>query len=897
MDIEVVKKGIQNLINDFRFNYNQYKRELEANTETKLVEPLFALLGWTKNDFVKRETARRGKNLGFVDYAFKIEGKIVFYLEVKRIGTPLEKEADKQVISYALSKRIPFAVSTNFEELKIFCVEQENATSQIFRVFKNPESYITNIQNLILLSKESFEKNLILKEAENEGRLKKRISINKVLLDDLIHIRKLIADDIENTYPKKYELSDKEEIVQRIIDRLIFIRRCEDTGINPDNIYLEELKNLPNKAYERLKEIFQKYNDIYNSGLFAVGVDNDCDIIKIDGLIIKKLIGYLYESKDKQYIYNFDWIDADVLGQVYEQYLGNILQQTKSGKSKLKDGQAHKKEQGIYYTPTYVVDYIVKNTILETLKSKKITPQEIKILDSASGSGSFLIKAFDYLYENVSKKEDIEQRKFDNQGMYSIKTEILKKNLFGVDLDNKAVEITKLNLLLKASEKGRKLPEEVDLHIRHGNSLVDDDSIDKYAFKWEGDFKEGSFDVVIGNPPYVFTRDVDFQTSFKDYITKNYLNASDSISKSHARQSGKVNLYALFLVKGIKLLKNNGLFGFIIPNNILRTTTYDIIRKFILDNCKILKIVDLGAGVFEGVTASTIILILEKESDKTKRDKNKVIIYSDINNLSDKKEVEQKGFLDNTSYAFNITLGKEGSNLFNKIEKDTLPLGEITTIHAGGIATGKNKKEMIENHPKNSRYKKMLEGKDIKPYYPKFANRYILYEKKLLYRAREESIFLSPEKIITQRIGGGSNVLVVSYDNQQFYTFNSTNTMLPKDKNYPLKYIIALLNSKLMNWYYVSKFTNKSTLTVNISKTFLEQIPIRIPSETQQKTIIQMVERILSLNKKLSEIGRKTTSETKDLNDKINNLDKEINDEVYKLYGITKEEKEIIESS
>jgi len=895
MDIEVAKKGIQALINDFRANYNQYKHELEANTETKLVEPLFALLGWTKNDFVKRETARRGKNLGFVDYAFKIDGRIVFFLEVKKVGIPLEK--DKQVISYALSKRIPFAISTNFEQLKIFCVEQENATTQVFRVFKNPEDYITNLQNLLLLSKESFEKNLILKEAENEGRLKKRISINKILLDDLMHIRKLIADDIEKTYHAKYEINEKEEIVQRVIDRLIFIRRCEDLDMNPENLYLEEITHLQdNKAYPKLKEIFEKYNQVYNSGLFAIGIDNDCDIIKIDGLIIKKLISYLYESKDKQYIYNFDWIDADVLGQVYEQYLGYILQQTKSGKSKLKDGQAHKKEQGIYYTPTYVVDYIVKNTIIESLKDKKIKPQEIKVLDPASGSGSFLIKAFDYLYENISKKEDTQQHKIDSQGMYSVKTEILKKNLYGVDLDNKAVEITKLNLLLKASEKNRKLPEEVDLHIKHGNSLVDDESIDKYAFKWKDDFKEGNFDVIIGNPPYVFTRDVEFQDQFKNYVTENYLNASDSISKSHARQSGKVNLYALFLVKSIKLLKNHGLFGFIIPNNILRTTTYDIIRKFILDNCKILKIVDLGAGVFEGVTVSTIILILEKEEDKIRRDKNKVTIYSDINNLSAKKEVEQKEFLDNTSYAFNITMGKEGKRFFENIEKKTISLGEIAIIHAGGIATGKNKKEMIENHPKNLKYKKMLEGKDIKPYYPEFANRYILYEKKLLYRARDESIFLSPEKLITQRISGGLTPLVTSYDNQQFYTFNSTNTILPKNKDYPLKYILALLNSKLINWYYVNKFTNKSELTVNISKTFLEQLPIRVASESQKQTITEMVDKMLSLSKRLFEIGDKTTSETKELNDKISILNNEINAEIYKLYEMSKEEIEIIES-
>lgn len=898
MNKEEAINKLKLLINDFKARYSYYKSRSEADIETKLVESLFIeILGWSKNDFEKQQNVRRGDKGGRADYAFKIGNKIIFFLEVKKVGIPLDKEADKQVISYSLSRKVPLAISTNFEQMNIFCVEQENALKNVFRTFRSPEDYIVNFADLWFLSKESFEQGVLLKKAEDEGRLKRRISIDKPLLEDFMRIRSLIANDIEKNYPNRYNVNEKDEITQRIIDRLIFIRRSEDIGINPENLTLEEIKHLPdNKAYSRLKEIFTKYNSVYNSGLFIPNKDNDCDNIKINGEIIKKLVYYLYDSNDEKYVYNFDWIDADVLGQVYEQYLGKILLQTKSGKAKLKEGQVHKKEQGIYYTPTYVVDYIVKNTLGEILKNKKVKVNQIKVLDPACGSGSFLIKAFDYLNENLSTKEEYSQYKFDILGLHSTKTDILKYNLYGVDLDNKAVEITKLNLLLKASEKYRKLPEEVDLHIKHGNSLVDDENIDKNSFYWKEDFQEGSFDVIIGNPPYVFTRDVEFQEPFKDYVAKNYLNASSSISKSHARQSGKVNLYALFLVKGINLLKNHGLFGFIIPNNILRTTTYDIMRKFILDNCKILKIVDLGSGVFEGVTVSTIILILEKENDKVKRDKNKLMIFSDINNLSNKKEVGQKGFLDNTSYTFNITSGKEGVELFEKIEKDTHPLGEIAIIHAGGIATGKNKKEMIENNPKNSKYKKLLEGKDIKPYYPQFTNKYILYDKKLLYRARDESIFLSPEKIITQRIGGGSNVLVVSYDDQQFYTFNSTNTILLKDKNYPLKYILALLNSKLINWYYVSKFTNKSELTVNISKTFLEQLPIKIPSETQKQRIMGLVNQMLSLRKKLFDMGNKNTSETKELNDKIISLNKEINEIIYQLYEITEEEKRIVEN-
>src|SRR3989344_2505885 len=575
---EEAKKEISKLINDFKINYQKYAKEGEANTETKLVEPLFRALGWENGDFIKQERAYRGKKSGRADYVFYLGDRRVFFLEVKKVGIPLEKEADKQVISYALSKRIPFAVSTNFEQMKIFCVEQKDAINNRFRVFSSPEENIDNIQDLFFLSKESFENNIILKKAESEGRLKKRISIDKTLLEDFMLIRKLISDDLERKYAKKYGINEKDEIVQRILDRLIFIRRCEDTGINPEDIRLEELKYLPqNKICPRLKAIFERYNEVYNSGLFKPNVDSDCDKIAIDGGIIQKFVYYLYESKDIELVYNFADIDADILGQVYEQYLGKILQQTRSGKANLKEGQAHRKEQGIYYTPTYIVDYIVKNPVGELLKDKKIDPTKIKILDPACGSGSCLIKAFDYMQKHLSNDKEAVQSKLDFQTKdattYSIKTDILKNNIFGVDLDNKAVEITKLNLLLKAAERFRKLPSELDNHIGLGNSLIDDDTFE-HPFKWVGDFQEGTFDVVIGNPPYF----------------------------------------------NLQTLKDKKQSLFFEKNYFLRSHYADKLREFISENYTIIKIVDFGSiKVFPEANVDTCIIILKKS--KTKNNK------------------------------------------------------------------------------------------------------------------------------------------------------------------------------------------------------------------------------------------------------------------------------------
>ena len=269
-----VKDGIQQLVNDFKTNEQKYRKDSEASIETKLIEPLFFLLGWTKNDFNKQAKAHRGEKAGHADYVFKIGDKTAFFLEVKRVGVPLDKEADAQVVSYALSSgTVPIAISTNFEELKVFCVEEENLDKRKIIVFNKPEDYIENIHDLLLLSKSSFEQNLLLK---------KRITIDKPLLDDLILVRKFIADDIEDTYKIKYTPTEKEEITQRIIDRLIFIRKCEDTGINPEDMMLKDAIAVPdNKAYSKLKEIFEKYHRVYNSGLFDIDKDNECDKITI----------------------------------------------------------------------------------------------------------------------------------------------------------------------------------------------------------------------------------------------------------------------------------------------------------------------------------------------------------------------------------------------------------------------------------------------------------------------------------------------------------------------------------------------------------------------------------------------------------------------------------------
>jgi len=874
-DLLSLQKKIQELVDYFRSEYIKHKKESEANTETRLIEPLFDLLGWTPDDYTKRERTHRGKKLGFVDYSFKIGDRVVFYLEAKKVGIPLEKEANKQVISYASSVRIPFAVSTNFEQMNIYCVEQDNALNNVFRVFKDPQQYIENINDLLYLSKEYFLENKTLRKAEDEGRLKKRSSIDRALLDDLMYMRKLISDDIRTKYGDKYDINDRDDIVQRILNRLIFIRRCEDIGISPEETLLTDINKLPdNRAYSKLKDIFKVYNTVYNSGLFVIGKDNDCDSIDIDGTIIKTLVQYLYDSKDKQYVYNFDWIDADVLGQIYEQYLGKILSQTKSGKSKLKDGQAHKKEEGIYYTPTYIVDYILKNTLGELLKDKKVKAKELKILDPACGSGSFLIKAFDYLNKYFSDNEESKQYKLDYQGSYSIKTEILKNNLFGVDLDNKAVEITKLNLLLKAAEKERKLPEELDLHILHRNSLIDDELIAGFnAFLWKDNFQEGSFDVVIGNPPWI-------QSKFLPENEKEYYSKKYYVAKK------QYDLFSLFIEKSLKVLKEGGILGFIVPDRFIVNLDYDIFRKYLLDKACIKKIIVVGEGVFEGVEMPSAIIIIEKCSSEKKRIENKVSIALQ---LYSKIQIKcQKDFMKNEGYVFNIFESSEASSITKNIEKDTVRLSSLVD-NGRGVEIGRKCDAISTSHGDV----KFLIGKDIGRYTIKGMHYLKLGQENINYKSPD---FYKGEKILIRKTGLGINAVLDkdSYVIQVIYVLKKK-----PDTNLNLKYILGILNSKLISYYYFCKFGQKERKTFpHLTQGKVLLLPIKIIPEHKQEHIAQLVDKIQELSKQLVMFGNKKTEQQSRLEEEMHRIDNELDQYIfYEVYELSKSDVDIIESN
>ena len=905
MNKNQAKEEIKKLIEKYELvkSSGKIKNYTEEATKKDFILPLFKSLGWNVDeDEVSAEEYITSS--GRLDYGFYVNGRPKFYLEAKSLKADLNlEEFAKQAIRYSFNKGVTWAVLTDFEGVKVFNAQAlSNYLGDKLFFEINYSEYLERFDQLWLLSKESFENDLIDKEAERAGKKLQKVPITDLLYKDLNECRKLLTDQLGKWNPKvPQDLLD--EGVQKLLDRIIFIKVAEDRKIE-SNVLLPlinqwRLMTGPNKPtlYQSMTSKFRELDKIYNSNLFS---EHPFEKWEESGEALEKILKIL-NGKTGYYEYDFSVMPADILGSVYENYLGYKLSQSQKGLTLHKDA-GKRKEQGIYYTPSFIVDYIVRNALQPVLDNCKSVSdlKKIKVLDPACGSGSFLIKALEVINEKYIE--------FENAGDDLTKFQILTENLFGVDLDEQAVEITKLNLLINSFQQRETLPS-LDKNIKNGNSLISgtDSDLENYfgknfrdkkPFNWEEKFPEvfmqGGFDVIVGNPPWVFTREGDFSDSEKQYFGS-FVDKLGLIQVEKGRniQSGKLNLYSLFILKATALLKNEGTLGFVIPNNILRATNFDLVRKYILDKTKILEIVDLGEGIFQGVTASSIILFLQKE---IKNKLNNIKIISNVIDLNEKKfseqQILQEQFLNNLSFTFNILSSSNLNVLSKKIVENSIPLGSICQYISPGIDGDKEK--YVSDTKINEFYKPLLFGKNFSRYIINFNNKWIYYDRKKLNRARSEDIYLS-EKIVLQRISGGDKPLTATIDNSQYYTFNSVNNIiLNQHSGYDLKFVLGIINSALMNWYYSINFSNRSKLTVNISKTYLEQLPIR--KTNNQKNISSLVDKILKLNEG-SKAYEKDSNKWDSTKEEIGKIDKEIDDEVYKLYSLSLSEIKIIENS
>lgn len=791
------------------------------------------------------------------------------------------------------------------------------------------------------------------------------IDITKEFYAEFKKIRKILFNHIvENNpdYDKKLLL----EKTQKLLDRFIFIFFCEDTaGLLPhntvENIYKMAQNSFsmsPCRIWEQFRGLFvaiDKGNNnvnppinAYNGGLFAYDEILDSLIIKDEMFEhLKELSRYDFESD----------LNVNILGHIFEQSLSDLeaIKNELEGIEEDKKNSKRKKD-GIFYTPEYITHYIVEETIGRYLDENPDKLETIKILDPACGSGAFLNQAHEYLRKRyqmaveekiaTSKKNQLDLFKHTNQAEND--RSILLNNIFGVDLNQESVEITKLALWLKTACQNYKL-QNLDENIKCGNSLIDDETIaGNKAFKWENEFKSvidnGGFDVIIGNPPYVNAKNSFFNDNEKNYFAENYETAQYQL-----------DTYILFIEKSVKLLKENGYLGFIIPNAILNNLFIDKIRKFLLDNTNIQIIATSKEKIFEDAEVDAIVVILKKQiSDSYDIE---IGIFENSNYLL-KHHCNKKIFKNNNSSIFSLNISNEKQLIINKIENNSIKTDKILSIQTGikEYQVGKGKppqsqadKDLLRfnaNYKKDSSFIPELRGKNIGRYIYEWNNEYVSYGEWIAEPRNPK--FFSGQRILLRKIPNKNNLVATSITSE-FIIDQSLYIGLLNNTNFELNYVLGCINSKITCWYFKNINNEFDTLFPQIKINQFKQLPIPNISLNRQQSIKEKVNKIILLNKDLNETCKKSLelieleykpkkisqklesfyslglnpfleelqkqgvqlnlSQKEDLitwyktksellnniKSQIQSLDNEIDKEVYKLYGLDDEDVKIIE--
>jgi type I restriction-modification system DNA methylase subunit len=674
----------------------------------------------------------------------------------KRQGTTYKSPVD-QAFSYTNKlDKCKWVIVSNFMEIRLYKVGRSKEYFEVFLLddlndieeFKK-FYYLLNKDHLISKSGKSVTLEL------SEKTVKKEEDISVEFYNLYKNVRVNLFEHLKENNPGK-EAELLLEKAQKFLDRIIFIGFCEDKDLLPNDLLHEAIERGKNSfnpsetaVWDQIRGVFHSIDqgnenhniNAYNGGLFEYDED-------LDGLIIEnEFFDVIYEISD----YDFDSdVDVNILGHIFEQSITDI-EKLKSDirEDEFDKNESKRKKDGIYYTPQYITSYIVENAIGSYLEDRKeelgyydlpnieeagsdswetrYTNQHlkfyeeyeeklknIKVLDPACGSGAFLNQAFDYLLEEhqwLNKQRDL--LKGGQSSIFAldaVQRDILKNNIFGVDLNEESVEITKLSLWLKTANKRKPLTN-LDENIKCGNSLIDDPVVagDK-AFKWEEKFKNiiasGDFDVVVGNPPYVKRQNIDSNILISFY-ENNYKSAYYNF-----------DLYMLFLEKGANLLNEEGYLGYILPSKFVTTKTGKNLRNLIEENFNIVEYVDFDDyQVFNDVTTYTCLLFLNRKEDtQTKYLKANKKIAEKIS-LYDQKNISiiktKTGWLFSNDYV----------NLANKVTG--IKLKDFVNTFTG-VETGADKIFILDNENKlyNEFLKyegeithKVLKGKNLERYY------------------------------------------------------------------------------------------------------------------------------------------------------------------------------------
>lgn len=936
------------LVDRFHADQDYYRSQRYKETEARqeFIDPFFETLGWDVGnrrgaaaafrEVLLEYSVKMGDTVRAPDYLFRAGPVPKFFVEAKKPAVNLRHGVGPayQVQRYAWTARLPLSILTDFDEFAIYdcrAEPQPNAPPAASRYrFYTYQDYTTQWDEIAaLFSREAVLGGSLEQFAQIQKPPKGAIPVDKAFLAEIDGWRALLARNIY-LWDRTLSTRDLNYAVQMTLDRIIFLRIAEDRGIELFGRLRELLKG--GAIYPRLLRLFYEADARYNSGLFHFDAEKGRDRpdtltpkLHIDDEVLAPIIRGLYYPESP---YEFSVMPVEVLGNVYEQFLGKVITIGAKARVEVEEKPEVRKAGGVYYTPQYIVDYIVANTVGKLLEGK--TPKQVehlRIADPACGSGSFLIGAFQFLMDwhlqqYVADDPAKKHKKCVYQGpggdwrlTTAERKRILLNNIFGVDLDSQAVEVTKLSLCLKMLEGETSqslafqqsfIPERVlpDLteNIKCGNSLIGPDffALDSAAqlseeelyrvnaFDWDAEFPEvmkaGGFDAVIGNPPYIRVHrlaSIDKQYFWTRYTT--------FVAKS--------DIYACFIESSITLLKDGGLLSFITPNTWTSLESFTTLRKFVLDNTVIEQMVRTPNKVFKDATVKTFVFVLRRTKSPANDVEQNTLVRTivETGKIQDLRRVDRIAMLGSHLYNLLLHTDNTARELYSKCIQSDITVGSVIDFFYG-FKTGDDDMFLAAER-RTPTYEPYVRSADVVRYSPLIATGFVDYRPEVMKAHRstarpgDKQRFLRP-KIVVARMG---RLLLTIFDDSGLFVKDAMLLLDDRDNQPKLKLLVGILNSRLLQYLYQNHFA-----TIDVLKNALLALPLpvtwpEISPPPEQHQISQLVDDMLDLHKRLS--AARNTQDRVVIQRQIDATDRQINRLVYELYELTEEEIAIVEEA
>ncbi len=743
------------------------------------------------------------------------------------------------------------------------------------------------------------------------------------------------------------------------------MRFCEDRAVEQYGQLQNAVAN--GDSYKNLFALFQQADDKYNSGLFDFEKDQITSKLKVDNKVIKSVIEELYYPLCR---YEFAVMPVEVLGNAYEQFLGKVIRITPARSVKIEEKPEVRKAGGVFYTPQYIVEYIVKNTVGKLIDGKSPKEiSEIKIVDPACGSGSFLVGAFEYLlnyhvnwyHEKGYATKKGKDNPFTPQGTLTTheKKRILTNNIFGVDLDANAVEVSKLSLLLKCMEgetaasiqhqmsmfHERVLPD-LDNNVKDGNSLIDTDFYDEFdlgfekkvkPFNWKHSFpevfkprkkiettnqkdrlkkaliksveaekelddamkgfidtveeplmsygKNEGFDIVIGNPPYgaLLLPDEDL-----------YLRQKYSVANYH------LDTYNLFTERALQIANSNSKIGFIIPSAWTASVYDDKYRRFLSKEVCIDEIVIAPKQTFTDATVETCIILFSTGNPSYSFSINRWDIEP-----RESYTLKLTTIIDNQTFLFPVYSNPKSLAVIESVRQCETHLSDFAEVVWGVKVYEKEKgippqngnesetKIFHSERKTKSSHRPLLGGSEILRYSLNWKGGYIDYGRWLAAPRKPE--WFEGERIVVREVTS-KGIIQATFINGDYVFSNSVDGIKIVGKRIEVKYLLGIINSKLISFYHLNTSPNafKGTFPKMLLQD-LRDLPIPEAPTNKRLEIVKYVDLLLKLNEEIKE--EKLQNKVEQIKQRIEHSEEKINQLVYELYELTKDEIKIVEGS